>query len=111
MIMRDTVITSVHVWFDESIPERSADYFKELDDTIIVKVDSEERSVDDINWLVGKYHMEDGLFYKTTRVVVRKTLVVGHRSRLRSWLNGCTKSLILTTVRLVSMTLRGLPRE
>jgi hypothetical protein len=75
----DTVITSVHVLFDESIPERSADYFKELDEAI-VKVDSEERSVNDFNWLVGKYHMEDGLLYKTTRVVVRKGLIVGYRS-------------------------------
>jgi hypothetical protein len=31
----DTVITSVHVLFDESIPERSADYFRELDEATV----------------------------------------------------------------------------
>ena len=31
ILLGDTVITSVHVLFDEAIPERSADYFQELD--------------------------------------------------------------------------------
>ncbi len=42
------VVTTVHVLFDEEIPERSADYFKELDEAT-VKVDPEERSVNDFN--------------------------------------------------------------
>ena len=32
VLLGDTVITSVHVLFDESIPERSADYFRALRD-------------------------------------------------------------------------------
>ena len=79
VIIGDTVLTSVHVLFDESIPERSADYFKELDEAM-VKMDPVERSVADFNWLIGTYHMEDGLLYKTTRVVVRRGLIVGFRS-------------------------------
>jgi hypothetical protein len=79
VIIGDTVVTSVHVLFDESIPSRSEEYFKELDEAI-VKVDPEERSVSDFNWLVGTHHMEDGLLYRTTRVVVRKGLIVGFRA-------------------------------
>ena len=48
ILLGDTVITSVHVLFDEAIPERSADYFQELDEAT-VKTDPEERRVDDFN--------------------------------------------------------------
>ena len=40
----------------------------------------EERQVGDFDWLVGRYHMDEGLLYKTTRVVVRRGLIVGFRS-------------------------------
>ena len=70
------MVTSVHVLFDESIPERSADYFRELDEAT-VKCDPEERLVSDFNWLVGQHHMDGGLLYKTTRVVVSRGLIVG----------------------------------
>ena len=65
--------------FDKSIPERSADYYRELDEAT-VKVDPQERHVSDFDWLVDQHHMEDGLLYKTTRVVVRKGLIVGFRA-------------------------------
>ena len=64
--------------FDESIPERSADYFKELDE-LTVKVDPEERRVSDFDWLIGTHHMDDGMLYKINRVVIRRGLIVGFR--------------------------------
>jgi hypothetical protein len=78
VMLGDTVVTSVHVLFDEDIPERSADYFEELDQ-LTVKTDPVERDEKDFQYLVGKYHMEDGLLFKTTRVVVRRGLIVGFR--------------------------------
>ena len=48
MLLGDTVVTSVHVLFDEFIPARSADYFKELEEPS-VKVDPEERRVSDFD--------------------------------------------------------------
>ena len=32
VILGDTLVTSVHVLFDEAIPEKSADYLRELDE-------------------------------------------------------------------------------
>ena len=63
----DTLVTSVYVLFNEGIPERSADYFRELDKAT-VKVYPEERQVSEIDWLVGQNHMGERLLYKTTRV-------------------------------------------
>ena len=80
ILLCDTVVTSVHVIFDESIPERSAYYFRELDEAT-VKSHPEERQVGDIDWLVGQYHLDEGLLYKTTTVVVRRGLFVDFRSR------------------------------
>ena len=76
VLLGDTVVTSVHVLFDESIPERSVDYFRELDEAT-VKSDHEERRVSDFDWLVGQHHIDEGLLYKTTRVVGRRGLIVG----------------------------------
>ena len=76
MLLGNIVVTSVHVLFDESIPERSADYFRDLDEAT-VKCDPEERLVSDFDWLVGQHHKDGGLLYKTTRVVVRGGLIVG----------------------------------
>ena len=36
ILLCDTVVTSVHVLFDECIPERGADYFRELDEATVV---------------------------------------------------------------------------
>ena len=79
VILGDTVVTSVHVLFDEAIPERSADYFRELD-AVTVKVRPEERQVSDFDWLVGKYLMDEELLYKTTRIVVRIGVIIAYRS-------------------------------
>ena len=79
ILFGDTVIASVHVLFDEAIPERSADYFQELDEATVT-TDPEEWRVDEFNWLIGRYHMDEGLLYKATRVVVRRGLLVGYRS-------------------------------
>ena len=79
ILLCDTTVTSVHVLFDESIPERSADYHRELDEAT-VKVDPQERHVSDFDWIVGQHYMEDGLLYMTTRVVVGKGLIVGFRA-------------------------------
>ena len=79
ILLGDTTVTSVHVLYDESIPERSPDYYRELDEAT-VKVDPQERHVSDFDWIVGQHYMEDGLLYKTTRVVVRKGLIVGFRA-------------------------------
>ena len=79
VLLGDTVITSVHVLFDESIPERSA----ELDEAT-VKSDPEERRVSNFDWLVGQHHIDEGLLYKTTRVVVRRGLIVGFRALINA---------------------------
>ena len=34
----------------------------------------------DFDWLVDQYHVDEGLHYKTTRVVARRSLVVAFRS-------------------------------
>ena len=78
VLLGNTVVTSVHVLFDKSIPEWSADYFCELDKAT-VKCDSEERQVSDFDWLVGQHHMDGEPLYKTTRVIVRRGLIVGFR--------------------------------
>ena len=57
----------------------SADYFRELDKAT-VKSHPEERQIGDFDWLVGQYHMDEGLLYKSTRMVVRRGLIVGFRS-------------------------------
>ena len=45
-----------------------------------MKSDTEERRVSDFDWLVGQHHIDEGLLYKTTRVVVRRGLIVGIRT-------------------------------
>lgn len=72
----DIIITSVHMCYLMSLYHKD---YREIDEAV-VKVDPEERSVHDFNWLIGKYHMEEGLLDKTTRVVVQKGLIVGYRS-------------------------------
>ena len=79
VLLQDTDVTSVHVLFDESIPERSAEYFRELEQAT-VGVDPEEKAVADFEYLVGQYHMDEGLLYRTTRVIARRGLIVGFRA-------------------------------
>lgn len=79
VMLQETELTSVHVLFDESIPERLTDYFKELE-AATVRTDPCERLLTDFDYLIGKHHMEEGLLYITTRVVIRRGLIVGFRA-------------------------------
>jgi hypothetical protein len=72
-------VTSVHVLFDESIPSRTEEYYAEID-RLRVKVDPEERSLEEFHWLKDTYHMDSGLLFKTNRVVIRKGVIVAYRS-------------------------------
>ena len=83
ILLGDATVASVHVLFDESIPEKSADYYRELDEAT-VKVDPQKQLVSDFDGIVGQNHMEDGLLYKATRVVVRKDLNVGFRALINA---------------------------
>ena len=79
VMLQETEVTSVHVLFDESIPDRSVEYFKDLEQAT-VGVDPEERYVTDYQYLVGQHHMDEGLLYRTTRVIARRGLIVGFRA-------------------------------
>ena len=70
VLLGDTVVTSVHVLFDKSISERSADYFCELDEAT-VKCYSEERLVSDFDWLVGV----------SSRCILNLTIHVNHKKK------------------------------
>ena len=71
---------SVHVVFNEIIPDPSAKYFSELE-RLKIEVDPESRDPKDNQFLVGLQHIddEDGLVYVTTRVTVRKGCIVAYR--------------------------------
>ena len=60
------ILTSVHVSFDESIPERGDDYFRDLDEAT-VKSHPEERQVGDFDWLEGQYYVDEGPLCCTER--------------------------------------------
>lgn len=78
---RQDTVTSIHVLFDENIPTREEDYFKEID-ALKVKVADEPKTVEDFKHLIGTYHTDDesGLLYIVNRIVVRKGLIVAYRS-------------------------------
>ena len=69
---------SVHVVFNEIIPDPSAEYFSELE-RLKIEVASESRDPKDYQLLVGHIDDEDGLVYVTTRVTVRKGYIVAYR--------------------------------
>jgi hypothetical protein len=73
-------IVSVHVVFNEIIPDHTAEYFAELE-KLNIDVAPESREASDYTFLVGKRHLddEDGLLYETTRIVVRQGYIVGYR--------------------------------
>ena len=75
----DKIIVSVHVVFNEVIPDPTADYFSELEQ-LKIEVASDSKDPSDFH-LVGTHHIddEDGLVYSTTRVVVRKGFIVAYR--------------------------------
>ena len=63
----DKIVVSVHVVFNEIIPDPSAEYFSELE-RLKIEVASESRDPKDYQFLVGLQHIddEDGLVYVTT---------------------------------------------
>ena len=79
---------SAHVSFDEKIPNRQTDYFREIGE-MAVKFAPENKRLAEYEYLVNTYHVddEDGLLYRVNRVVVRKRVIVpiGRWSRLGRW--------------------------
>ena len=75
----DKSVTSVHVLFDEQPPSRPEEYYKEIDSAKVI-VDPEEKSISEFLYLINTYHVDEGFLYKTTRVIVRKGLIVGYRA-------------------------------
>ena len=55
---------SAHVLFDEKIPNRQTDYFREIDETA-VKFAPDEKRLEEYEYLVNTHHIddEDGLLY------------------------------------------------
>lgn len=72
----DEEIVTVHATFDEQIPERSKDYFDEIDNLATETTDTPE-DVNDYVYLEGLKHVDGLLPYVTTRVIVRKGYIVG----------------------------------
>ena len=81
----DKLLVSVHVVFNEVIPDPTADYFSELE-KLKIEVASDAKDPSDFQYLVGTPHIddEDGLVYHTTRVVVRKGFIVAFRRLVTS---------------------------
>jgi hypothetical protein len=80
----DTFVTTVHVLFDEEVPDRAEEYYKELDEAAAVFTGPESESVSDYEYLIGTCHVdpEDSLLYETKRVIVRKGLIVAYRAQV-----------------------------
>jgi hypothetical protein len=78
---KEDTVTSIHVLFDENIPTREEEYFNEID-ALKVKVADAPKTVEDFQYLIGTYHVDDesGLLYVVNRVIVRKGLIVAFRS-------------------------------
>ena len=53
----DTFVTAVNVLFDERIPERAEDYFRELDEAASLFTLPEAMNERDFQYLVGTYHI------------------------------------------------------
>jgi hypothetical protein len=81
----DKIIVSVHVIFNEIIPDPTAEYFSELE-KLNIKVADDSKDPADYQYLIGQHHLddEDGLVYETTRVVVRKGFIVAYRRLITS---------------------------
>ena len=74
----DDEIATVHASFDENIPDRSSKYYDEIYNLATEMKDIPE-DVNDYIYLEGLRHVDGLLPYVTTRVVVRKGLIVGFR--------------------------------
>jgi hypothetical protein len=81
----DKIIVSVHVIFNEIIPDPTAEYFSELE-KLKIEGASDAKDPADYSFLVGTQHLddEDGLLYETTRVVVQKGVIVAYRRLVTS---------------------------
>jgi hypothetical protein len=76
----DNFVTSVHILFDENIPARDADYFTAFDASII-KINPDEHTVTDYAHLVRTHHMDEGILYVVTRVIItHKGHIVAYRA-------------------------------
>jgi hypothetical protein len=78
----EKTVTSVHVLLDEQPPARPQEYYEEIDNPIVREVgpDPETRRLEDYLYLVSTHYTYEGFLYKTTRVLVRKGLIVGFRA-------------------------------
>mmetsp|Transcript_25719 Transcript_25719/g.48242 ORF Transcript_25719/g.48242 Transcript_25719/m.48242 type:complete len:863 (-) Transcript_25719:324-2912(-) len=76
----DKTIVSVHVIFNEIIPDTAAEYFADLDQ-LKIEAASEAKDVAQYQFLVGQKHLDsdDGLVYEATRVVLQKRFIVVYR--------------------------------
>jgi hypothetical protein len=86
-------IVSVHVVFNEIIPDPTADYFSELD-KLKIDVAAESKDPADFEFLVGLNHLddEDGLVYQTTRVVVHRSgYIVAYRRLINTDSGACPR--------------------
>jgi hypothetical protein len=76
----DKLIVSVHVVFNEVVPDPTYDNFSEHE-KLKSEVAPDSQRLVDYDYLVGTHLIddEDGLVYETTRVVVRKGFIVAYR--------------------------------
>ena len=78
----DNIIVSVHVVFNEIMPNPTDGYFAKLKRLMKINVALESHDPADYQFLAGMQHIddEDGLVYETTRVTVCKGYIkVYHR--------------------------------
>jgi hypothetical protein len=82
----ETFVRTVHVLVGKSPPERSDDYFRNLDEAASVFKGVETKSVSDYKHLIGSHHVddEDSLLYVIKRVMSRKGYLIGYRAKITS---------------------------
>jgi hypothetical protein len=77
----DKIVTSVHVIFNEVIPNPTDEYYREFQRLKIVTAEGPARDPATYQYLVGFDHLddEDGLTYRVTRVEALKGYIVAYR--------------------------------
>jgi hypothetical protein len=77
----DKIVTSVHVLFNEVIPNPTDEYHRELQRLNVVTAERPPRDPATYQYLVGLDHLddEDGLTYKVTRIYKVKGYIVAYR--------------------------------
>jgi hypothetical protein len=77
----DKIVTSVHVLFNEVIPNPTDEYYRELQRLTVVTAEGPPRDPATYQYLVGLDHLddEDGLSYKVTRIDKVKGYIVAYR--------------------------------